>query len=202
MGPVPMIRIDSPTDKLRGGHTVEGAGHRLGDGRFVERQARRHAEQVAAPHGPAGYGHILGETAGIEIAEGLGGLLEDQAQIGQASLAVGARAAGDDRVQAHAVADAAIGDIFPDGGDGGGDLVAEDVRRLDGLVAVAKDPLVGAADGAGVDLQEDIVVADRGRGDGFDSHIAGGVEDSGFHQKFLTRKMDHRFSGLYQSDCQ
>ena len=134
----------------------------------------------AAADDPVHDADVLGEAAaGGSEACGAADLLVDLALREGLLAAVVAVAAGDVVIGHDAVADGEVGDAFADADDGAGHLVAEDAGSV---VRAAVDLLeVGAADAAGVDLDEHFAGADLGDGDGLDADVVDAAIDGGAH---------------------
>lgn len=105
---------------------------------------------------------VLGEAAVRVDAEEL----EVLADMGEAALAGGALAAGDDRVHEHALADLeGAGIPGGQGLDGAENLMAENGGDGGGHVLAAVDGDIGTADAGKLDLDERLVVIRNGDGD-------------------------------------
>src|SRR6266545_2275719 len=126
---------------------------------------------VAAPE--------AGRQVDAEIAVGVHAAMAEAQRISAAD-AVRTEAAGDERLDADAVAllDApAAGGLVPDLGDPADGLVAGDDGEADGQHALVL-LVVGAADAAGLDLEQRVVGADLGQGELTELEGArGGLDD-------------------------
>ena len=162
---------------------VDRAGEGLGGRRLVVADVVRDPVQAVDLEHLLRHDHVLGEAAVVLVADR--GLVRADGHPALAALvALPARHRGDDLHPVPRCPAAAVGavDVGPDLDDLAGDLVADRPRRGEVLVPVVEDLDVGAAGGAVLHLELDLVRPAGGLGDVLEADVLRGVEPQCLHR--------------------